>query len=329
MDYLYYGYLALLALCSLVLCKALALVVTWLLSLLVKKTEHTLDEKILEEAKGPLELFFFLVLIYAGIHVFTFFADSVQTVDRYTEVAITLLIAFLAFKLVKAVSNWYYAYGHKTSRLKIELSLLPLLQNVGQLVIIVLACIMALGELGYDVSGIIALTSVAGLVLGLASQETLGNVFAGLALQLDRQCRYNDYFRLPTGDAARLKKIGMRSTKLVDYSGNAVIVSNSEFAKMKLTRIGTAGEEAVVPFAFEAPLSVPLSEIVSAIEARLKKEKPGWLAPDGGVSRSAGKTKAPGWYEATVSIRVADAERAGDAAAFVGDAIASLLRKRA
>ena len=297
-----------------------------MMSKLVAKTKSTLDDRILAEIKGPVESFFFLFVFYAAIHLIGFFASTVKIVEQYTSVAVTLIAAYLGLKIVKAVSHWYYEEGHKTSHLKIDVALMPLLQKLAELIIGLIALGLVFGEFGYDITAILALSSVVGLVAGLASQETLGNVFAGLALQLDRALHYGDYIRLPSGELARLKKIGMRSTKLVDVSGNAIIISNSEFAKLRVTKIGAAGAKADAVVSFEAPIGLSVEELAASLETAIKKEKPAWRC-EGKIAGSTGKTKAPGWYEGTIGVPINDMAAVGDATDFTNGRIAELIKK--
>ena len=129
-----------------------------------------------------------------------------------------------------------------------------LLGKVTSIAIMCVGIAAALAVIGFDISGVIAVASVTSLILGLASQETLANIFAGLALQLDRQFVYGEHLRFTTGEVARLQKIGVRSSRLEDGNGSIMVISNSELAKQRLTNLSRPGQSFKSNLQVELPL---------------------------------------------------------------------------
>ncbi|MCX8158116.1 MAG: mechanosensitive ion channel family protein [Candidatus Diapherotrites archaeon] len=309
MDLLIYLYLVLLIIISFLLGKILGPFVVWLLGKLVIKTKSTLDDRVLDAIRSPLESFFFLFLIYLGVHFFAMFESYVTFTERYTIAALTLLITYLAYKVVKALFDWYYEEGIKESQIKVDLSLLPLLQKITRVLVVLFGSALFLAELGVDVTAILAVTSVITLILGLASQETLANFFAGIAMQLDRQINYGDYVRLPSGDVARLRKIGLRSTKLIDAYDTTIIMSNSDFAKTRFQLLSKGKSSGLAFFYFDVHSMVDPNYLENILKEELKKEK---LDSDVDISSLEiilTKTKAPGWYECIIKLKLKDYSR--------------------
>jgi small-conductance mechanosensitive channel len=286
---------------SIVFGKILAPIFLGIVGRITSRTKSTLDDRILKDVKGPAASFFFLFLFYALVHTIPFYESAIPVVEQYTSVAVILVVTYLLFKMVKAVFHWYFEVGHKSSHVKVELSLLPLLQKGSQIVIMAVGLMLVLSELGFQIAGLLAFTSLIAVVLGLASQETLANLFAGLALQLDRIYHYGDYLRLPTGEVARVRKIGMRSSKLYDLSGKMILVSNSELAKMRVTKVGTPGK-LVLNIPFEAPLNIPAHKILEHVKAGLSREQPESLHDTETISVAVLKVKAPGWYDGVIKV---------------------------
>lgn len=306
MDYIFYLYILGLLAFSIFSGKILAPVLLWILGKTVAKTKTSLDDRTLKEIKGPLESSFFIFIIYAAVHYFPIFKSYIAIAERYIAAVIIALAAYLALKIAKAIFRWYYEEGHKNSKIKVELSLLPLLYKGTQLAVIFIGLMLFLNEFGFNITAILAITSVVGIVVGLASQETLANVFAGLAMQLDRQHHYGDYLRLPSGEVTRLRKVGMRSTRLYDLWGNVIVSSNSEFAKTRVAKVGKANEKADLSVSFEAPISAGVSEIIDSVSKGLKKEISLGLVEKDSVRCFVSRVKAPGWYEALAIVKIKD-----------------------
>ncbi|MCX8175208.1 MAG: mechanosensitive ion channel family protein [Candidatus Micrarchaeota archaeon] len=278
----YWGFIALLFALSVAVGKVAGPIFVRILEKAASRTRSTLDDRIISSIKGPIESFFFLVVFYFLLHYFPQLSEAAAFLERYTYAILLVITTYLLSEASGAVIRWYYEEGHKTSHLKFDLSLLPFVRKVTKLLIYLIGLTAALSATGFDVTGLIAVTSIAGLIIGLASQETLANIFAGIALQLDRPYRYGDYIRLPppSNDVAIVRKIGMRSTRLEDMFHNTIIISNSEFAKMRVTNFSLPDDVLILPVQAEVPTGCDLQRLHKKIAAAFAKEKPEGLLSD-------------------------------------------------
>ena len=81
---------------------------------------------------------------------------------------------------------------------------------------------------------IVATTAVGAVVIGFALQDTLGNLFAGLAIQIEKPFRVGDWVTISSQDGM-VSEITWRATKMRTKSGNFVVVPNSVLAKDTIT----------------------------------------------------------------------------------------------
>jgi MscS family membrane protein len=285
MSLIHYGYLAAAFIASFMVGRIAGPVMVAILELATRGTKSTLDDRVIAAIKVPLESFFFLAVFYLLLNSFPELESAASFLDEYTAAIIILIAAFMVSEASGAAIRWYYDEGHRGARMvKMDLTLLPLVRKVTKVAVYVVGITLALSTTGFDVTGILAVTSVAGLILGLASQETLANIFAGLALQLDRPYHYGDYLKLPSGEIAKLDKIGMRTTRLSDMSHNLIILSNSEFAKLRLTNLSLPDEICLVPVSAELPSSANLDVLKKKLASALARKKPKGLMPELGYT---------------------------------------------
>lgn len=287
----YYAFIAALFAASVIVGMIAGPIFVRILEAFAGKTKSTLDDRIILSIKVPLESFFFLIVFYFLIHSFPELSEAAVFLEKYTSAIFIVMATFLLSEASGAAIRWYYEEGAKSSRFKLDLSLLPLVRKVTKIIIYVIGLTIALSETGFDVTGLLAVTSVAGLILGLASQETLANLFAGIALQMDRPFRYGDYLRLPNGELAVIKKIGMRSTRLQDMQHNTIIISNSEFAKMRVTNYNKPDDISSVSVQAEVPISIDLPGLKKKIVFGLSQAKPNGLMPERGYTLSIDSVK--------------------------------------
>jgi small-conductance mechanosensitive channel len=85
-------------------------------------------------------------------------------------------------------------------------------------------------------------SAIGAVVVGLALQDTLGNAFAGLAIQVEKPFRVGDWIRVGEHEG-RVEEVTWRATKLRTKATNFVIVPNNAIAKEAIVNYS----EPVVP----------------------------------------------------------------------------------
>src|SRR5262249_57888707 len=85
-----------------------------------------------------------------------------------------------------------------------------------------------------DLSGLIATLGVTSIVLGLALQETLGNLIAGIAVLFERPFQIGDWIKV--GDLlGKVHEINWRSVRVRTRAQDLVVVPHSLIAKETIT----------------------------------------------------------------------------------------------
>ncbi|HQT44807.1 MAG TPA: mechanosensitive ion channel family protein [Candidatus Micrarchaeota archaeon] len=311
MDFLSIAYLLGLGMASVGLGKIFGPIFLAILQHFMTKTKTTLDDRIFKEISSPVQSFFFLFIFIIGTHYLGEFSGIVKIVDSYTTSALVVLATYLLVNATKAIFEWYEAEGALESRIKLDLSFLPLVRKITQIFLAIIGASLALSQIGYDVTGVLAVTSIVGVIAGLAAQETLGNIFAGIALQLDRPYYYGDYLRLQSGEIARLKKIGIRTTRLTDMVGNTILLANSEISRQKVTRLTKGAKIASLSIPFEAPCAIPPSLMQDEIRSKIRLGDFG-IDDIGSVKVLLVRIRAPGWYEAIILVHTKEPEKLSD-----------------
>jgi small-conductance mechanosensitive channel/CRP-like cAMP-binding protein len=95
---------------------------------------------------------------------------------------------------------------------------------------------------GVPIGGLLATSGIIAIILGLALQSTLSDVFSGIALTLGRPYVLGDWISLNDGTEGRVVSSNWRSTHLLTAAHNLVVVPNSVLAKVGLTNISQPDE---------------------------------------------------------------------------------------
>lgn len=111
------------------------------------------------------------------------------------------------------------------------------LQDVVALVIVGAAVVLVLGiGYGQTVPGLLTGSGILALVLGLAMQDLLGNVIAGMSLQVSKPFKQGDWL-IVDGKYAEIIEINWRSTRLRTNDHITLDIPNSKIAQDSITNL--------------------------------------------------------------------------------------------
>jgi small-conductance mechanosensitive channel len=88
-----------------------------------------------------------------------------------------------------------------------------------------------------NIATVATTSAVFSLVLGLALQDTLGNFFSGLALQIDRPFQINDWVEIQNGDqkwVGQIHEVNWRATFLLSFADEMIMFPNKTIAQSQI-----------------------------------------------------------------------------------------------
>jgi small-conductance mechanosensitive channel len=99
---------------------------------------------------------------------------------------------------------------------------------------------------GAPIGTLVATSGVVAIILGLALQNTLGDLFSGIALTLGRPFSIGDWIQLADGTEGHVVQNNWRSTQVLTPANNLVVLPNSTLAKVGLTNLTKPDESHLV-----------------------------------------------------------------------------------
>jgi small-conductance mechanosensitive channel/CRP-like cAMP-binding protein len=96
------------------------------------------------------------------------------------------------------------------------------------------------------VGTLIATSGVFAIILGLALQSTLNDVFSGIAMNLGRPYSVGDWIVLDDGVEGRVIETNWRATHLLSGTNDLIAIPNSRLAKANLTNRSSPDESHVI-----------------------------------------------------------------------------------
>jgi small-conductance mechanosensitive channel/CRP-like cAMP-binding protein len=118
---------------------------------------------------------------------------------------------------------------------------------------------------------IVTTTAVGAVVIGFALQDTLGNLFAGLAIQIEKPFSVGQWVTIGGKDGL-VNSITWRATTIRTKAGNLVVVPNSVLSRDTITNYSEPTRETRLEITVSAGYDTPPNEVKTAILAALAGE---------------------------------------------------------
>jgi small-conductance mechanosensitive channel/CRP-like cAMP-binding protein len=118
---------------------------------------------------------------------------------------------------------------------------------------------------------VLATTAVGAVVIGFALQDTLGNLFSGLAIQIEKPFRVGQWVTIAGADGV-VSEVTWRATKIRTKAGNFVVVPNSVVAKETITNHSEPTLETRLEVEVGASYDTPPNEVKAVIARALRDE---------------------------------------------------------
>jgi len=112
-------------------------------------------------------------------------------------------------------------------------------------------------------------SAVGAVVIGFALQDTLGNTFSGLAIQIEKPFRVDQWVRIGSFEG-RVVEITWRATRLRTKNGDAVIVPNNIVSKEAITNFSEPAGPTRLFVEVGASYHAPPNDVKAAILAALR-----------------------------------------------------------
>src|SRR6266404_3538841 len=202
-----------------------------------------------------------------------YIAIAVYGVHASWRIHIASAVLLLSTALVVALVNRYVwdLYFERRKQTPIP----HFLREIVALVIFVVALLFVL-SFGYhaerELKGVVATSGVAALILGLAGQNLLGGIIAGMSLQINRPYKVGDW--LQVGDRfAEVMEINWRSTRLCTNDNIYLDIPNNEIVRTTIVNLHYPTELHAMRIRVGIDYNVPPNRVKDALARAAQSAK--------------------------------------------------------
>jgi len=151
--------------------------------------------------------------------------------DWVIKIVIALLIYLIGKWIAKRITNIVKKLMNARD---VDPTLVNFLSNVVYAILLVAVILAALDTLGLPVTSLIAIVGAAGLAVGLALKDSLGNFASGVMLVMFRPFKKGDFVEV-AGVAGSVEEIRIFSTTLTTPDNKLIIIPNGQVASGTIT----------------------------------------------------------------------------------------------
>jgi len=193
-------------------------------------------------------------------------ATSTELTDKvifyFVDHGMQILTAIVLMGIGVVIARWAGNLMHRWLKAKaFDEPISNLIVKVVKLLIIVLIGVMALGQMGVQITPLIAGIGVAGVGLSLATQGVLGNLVAGLTIIFSKPFTIGEYIEL-LGVCGQVTDIALFSTTLLHTDNSRVIVPNRKIVGEILHNYGTIRQlNLTAGVAYDVDLTMALATV--------------------------------------------------------------------
>jgi small-conductance mechanosensitive channel len=176
-------------------------------------------------------------LVLVAIFVASFAVNLQDTLDRAIRAfalgVILLQVGLWANEVIGFAARRYQDRASREPEGAIAPGTVYAVQFLTNLVLWSLLVLVALDNVGIQITTLVAGLGIGGIAVALAAQSVLGDLFASLVIVLDRPFAVGDFIIL--GDfMGSVERIGIKTTRLRSLSGEQLIFANHDLVTSRI-----------------------------------------------------------------------------------------------
>ena len=179
--------------------------------------------------------------------------------------AVLLVTAVVARLLDRAIVRRHLDPAQRTRYRVLRRSVTTLVGAIG-----LLSALLVIPQVRAVAGGLLASSAVLGLVIGLASQRTIGNFVAGLLIAFTQPLRLGDRVEV-AGVAGEVEEIGLTYTFIRTDDETRLVIPNEKLASDAIRNATIRSAETLAQASVQVPLTADLGHVVGVVAQALPK----------------------------------------------------------
>ncbi|MDX6468122.1 MAG: small conductance mechanosensitive channel [Gaiellaceae bacterium] len=181
---------------------------------------------------------------------------------------------FLAVSLIARIIDWWLARKPMPREAVTRYRVLRRSITTSILVIGFFSALLVIPQVRAVAGGLLASSAVLGVIIGFASQRTLGNFVAGLLIAISQPVRLGDRVTYG-GEDGVIEEIGLTYTLIRTRDDARLVVPNEKLVSDTIRNASIRSRGTFAEITVQVPLSADLRAVVDALREEVSGERDG------------------------------------------------------
>jgi small-conductance mechanosensitive channel len=183
-------------------------------------------------------------------------------------------VVFAAVSVLARLVDWRLARRHLPPEMVTRYRVLRRSISVGIVVVGLFSALLVIPQVRAIAGGLLASSAVLGIIVGFASQRTLGNFVAGLLIAITQPVRLGDRVTY-AGEQGVIEDIGLTYTFIRTSDDARLVVPNEKLASDTIRNSTIRSRKSFAEVTVQVPLSADLGAAVEGLQDEVARERAG------------------------------------------------------
>ena len=207
----------------------------------ITRTPNHLDNVIYYSLESPIKFAVMLLGIWIAIHRLVYPDNFVKTIDNAYRILIVLDITWVFARLIGGLLEIYLRKDSTGQTHK----MMPIIKRTALVLVWIIGILMALSNIGVNISALLGTLGIGGIAFALAAQDTVKNIFGAFTIFTDKPFNIGDTIRVDSFEGTVID-VGARSTKIMDYDKRIITFPNYKITDANIINISSEPKRRVV-----------------------------------------------------------------------------------
>ncbi len=201
---------------------------------LTKRTKTDIDDLIVRKTNKPVSIILLLIgirLAFLPLGVRQNILDIVENIISSLVIIVITYIVIVVFDIF--IDNWGKRVAEKTKS-SVDEQLMPVIHRFSRIFVSIVGLLFILPVWAIQIGPLLTSLGIAGIAIAFALQSTLGNIFGGMSIILDKSVRVGDVIKLDNETMGTVVDVGLRSTKIKTMDNELITIPNGKLADSRI-----------------------------------------------------------------------------------------------
>ena len=201
---------------------------------ITRKTKTEVDDLIVKKTNKPISLILLLIGIRLSLLPLGIKQNILDIIEHIISSLIIIIVTYIAIVVIDIfIDNWGKKVAEKTKS-RVDDQLIPVFHRFSRIFISIVGILFILPVFGIQIGPLLTSLGIAGIAIAFALQNTLGNIFGGMSIILDKSVRVGDKIKLDNDTMGTVVDVGLRSTKIKTWDNEIITIPNGKLADSRI-----------------------------------------------------------------------------------------------